>query len=588
MDQSGFRVKLQSGVNFFSHATQPFSWKVLIFFVMLIYVPFLGNRVVRSAGDDKVYVSQAIEMAHTGSWFTQSMANEPNYYKGPLHYILLRVGMVVFGDSMWATVYMNLILVILGAIAIGAVIEKNMPEFDGWPFFGALTFAYCAGIYSHTFASQMEVELAAFFAIGLYFLDRSGPGIGDLRFWIVAGIAGWLKSPLHAVLLGSSGILFWIYQGDFLPRLRSPTAWGSVLVGILLCASGYLPAFLLDRENFWNSYVLRETLWKPANGAPWHYPIIPFFTYSVMPWTLPAIVTYFDGLTRIWRKQRATRATDKTRRLVALGASLMLPSIAFFLYHPYRGQNYNLPIMGGLILYVVGIWATRAESWNTVYSLSVGFTGLLFLGVMTFFTVVTRHFDPMPYWWPSWQMSALWVGAILTVRGFWREGITFTMARPASLARRYVWLLLAMGTLLTTLGEREMIDIRDRIYAAKKSNENLKLSYYNLEKNIWSEWGYLNFMIPYPVSGIFTDQDLKEAIVRQDLILVPGDRWLDDMKIRVQNLFPGAGYQVEPWRRWKTKGKGADGKTLWQEAWATKDIRKLERPFFMVHVIPKQ
>ena len=45
--------------------------------LLLIYVPFLGNRVVRPAGDDKVYVSQAVEMARSGHWFLQTLANVP-------------------------------------------------------------------------------------------------------------------------------------------------------------------------------------------------------------------------------------------------------------------------------------------------------------------------------------------------------------------------------------------------------------------------------------------------------------------------------------------------------------------------------
>lgn len=580
-------VKLRSGISFFSSFSPAFGWKLLTFFLLLVYVPFLGERMVRPAGDDKVYVSQAIEMAKHGNWFVQTLGEIPNYYKGPLHYIFLRVGMGIFGSSMWSTVYMNLFLVILGAIAIGALVQRRMREFEGWAFWAGAAFALNAGIYAHVFASQMEVEMAAFFAIGMYLLDKSGPGRGDLRFWLIAGLAGWLKSPLHSVLLGSSAILFWAWNRELTPRLLSPKAWGAVFIGIAVCAIGYAPAYLLDRENFVMTYIYRETLWKPPNGTTWYYPIVPFFTYYLLPWMLPTFVAFADMISRNWRRKRAIRSTPGSRRLVALGASVVIPSVAFFIYHPYRGQNYNLPAIGGIILMTAGTWATRSNSWNKYYSAAMALTAIVLAAIPLGLTYFVNHFDPMPFWWPSWQLPVLWIGALLTARGFWREGVTFSMARPASLARRYLWMLIALGTLLSTLGNREMIDVRDYLYNASKKGEQPNLGYYNLQRNIWSEWGYLNFMIPYPVHGLFTVEDLKKAVSEKQTIIVPGEEWLVKMHEDLDATFPGATWQKDSWKRWKTKGKNAAGVPAWKEAWDTRDLSKLERDFYLVRVQPK-
>lgn len=590
--KSGFRRPRSRGVYFFSTSRPQFNVFFLVLCILVIYVPFLGNRVVRPAGDDKVYVSQAVEMARHGSWFLQTLAGEPNYFKGPAHYILLRVGMILFGFSMWATTYMNLVLVLLGAIAVARLVERNMKDFPGWSFFAGLAFAANAGVYSHMFASQMEVEAASLMAIGLYLLDRAGPGRGDWRFWLLAGVLGWLKSPLHAVFLGMTAVFFWAWNRELLPRLRSGNAWGAALAGVTLCAAGYAPAYLLDREHFVNAYVLRETLWKPANGAPWHYPVIPFFSYYLMPWMLPAFVALWDGATRPFRRrQRPIRSTFGSRRVVALGVCLMLPSVLFFLWHPYRGQNYNLPVIAGLVVAVTALWASRARTWDGIYQFSLGLTALVLLAAMSGVTYVTRHFDPMPFWWSSWRLPVLWFGFLLSARGIWREGVTLQTMRPDSLARRSVWAFIALGGLLTIIGEREMIDVRDRLYQARKTAEPLRLSYYNLPKhpasccsNIWSEWGYLNFMIPYPVSGLFHDNELVDAVKRGDLILVPGDEFLADMHAKLDAQFPPAKWKVEPWRRWKTKGKNAQGIPAWQEAWDTRDITKLEKNFYMVEI----
>ncbi len=542
---------------------------------------------MRPAGDDKVYVSQAIEMAQHGQWFMQRLGNEPNYFKGPLHYILLRVGMKLFGDSMWATTYMNLFFLLLGAISLGAIVHRNMREFEGWSFWVGVAFALNAGIFAHTFASQMEVEAAGLFAFGLYLLDRAGPGAADLRFWLVAGIVGWVKSPLHSALLGSTALIFWAWNRELLPRLKSFSAWRAVLFGVIVCILGYLPAILFDRENFINAYVFRENLWKPANGTSWWYPVLPFFTYSLFPWMLPAFVAYFDGITRFFRKQRMIRTTKGSRRVLLLGIALLIPTVIFFSAHPYRGQNYDLPAMGGLVLVICSIWATRAQSWTGFYALAMATTALLMMAVPVLLSLAVKNFDPMPYWWPSWQLAAIWIGLFMAARGFWREGVTLGQVRPGSMSRRVIYLFVAISTLLTTIGEREMIDIRDRLYQAQKNSELVHMSYYNLQKNIWCEWGYLNFMIPYPVRGLNTDSDLRDAVEHHELILVPGDEWLADMDAKLHKLYPNFSYaEKTPWRRWKTKGKNAEGVPLWKAAWDKHDISLLEKNFYMVQVKP--
>jgi 4-amino-4-deoxy-L-arabinose transferase-like glycosyltransferase len=146
----------KSGIMFFSAGQNRSSWFFLAIFISLLYLPFMNNRVVRTAGDDKVYVSQALEMAEAGNWFLQTYGNKPNYFKGPAHYIFLRVGMFLFGSSMFATVYMNLIFIILGAIALAALVHRRMKEFEGWSFWIGASFALCAGIYAHAFASKPD------------------------------------------------------------------------------------------------------------------------------------------------------------------------------------------------------------------------------------------------------------------------------------------------------------------------------------------------------------------------------------------------------------------------------------------------
>jgi hypothetical protein len=86
------------------------------------------------------------------------------------------------------------------------------------------------------------------------------------------------------------------------------------------------------------------------------------------------------------------------------------------------------------------------------------------------------------------------------------------------------------------------------------------------------------------VQGLFSTAQLEAAAARGDLILVPGDEWLSDMHEKLDKLYPPQGWKVEVWRRWKTKGKNAQGVPAWQEAWASRDLTRLEKNYYMVKV----
>src|ERR1035437_10008404 len=99
-------------------------WIPLAIVVSSVYVPYMSGRPIRICGDDKVYVTQAYEMHTHGRYFLQTYADEPNYFKGPFHYLAVLFGVSVFGQNMLATVYMNYVLLLLGALAISALVQK--------------------------------------------------------------------------------------------------------------------------------------------------------------------------------------------------------------------------------------------------------------------------------------------------------------------------------------------------------------------------------------------------------------------------------------------------------------------------------
>lgn len=567
---------------------------LLLLFVALAYVPFLHLRMIRPAGDDKVYVAQAMEMERAGTWFVQTLADEPDYRKGPFHYIALRLGYMVFGNSMWATLWMNFALVLLGAWAVAQVTGRHLGGDPSWAFWSGMAFGVSAGVYSHVFASQMEVELAALFAVALYFLDRlPATGREDWKFWLLAGLIGTVKAPLHSVLIAGTAFLLWWFDGSWRARMRSPLAWLGLVSGVLFAILAYAPILLLDLQNFINTFLGRENFDKGSNGAPWHYPIIPFFTYFLFPWTLVLFVAYAYGLLHFYRRVRGwiqARAinvvfTSGHERLVILGFCLMAPSILFFLFHGYRGQNYHLPVIAGLVFWLAALWSqAEGRGWQRAYAAALALTGLIILLVPIALTILVSRFRPMPEWWSDWTLPLVWIGVVLGAKAFLEEALLFSATRPAAIARKSLWFFLGAGVLLVNLGEREMVDLRQHYARVVEAAPKIRYGYYNLHRNVWSEWAYLNFWAHVPVYGVHTSDGLKRAALAGDYILVPGEARRQEFEAALAAALPGATYTFTPWARWHTKAKNEQGEPVWKEAWRTRQLKLLERTHLIVKI----
>ena len=567
-----------------------FSWLYLIFFILLAYSPFMGNRVIRVAGDDKVYVAQALEMKKEGRWFVQTLAEEPDYRKGPFHYILLRLGIMGMGNSMWSTVYMNLVLLLLASLALALLVQKYLGK--NWAVFSALAFSLNMGIYTHAYTSQMEVELACLLAISLFFLDRcSANGRKDWCFWLIAGLAGTVKSPIHAIFLGVTALLFWLITGEWKERLRSIHAWWGLSLGIGFCLFSYAPAILLDYENFFETYIMRENFSKVSNQKPWYYPLTPLFTYFLIPWMFVSFVAYGDAIGRFFSflrkpKQRKKISFEGKNRLMLLSLCLLLPSILFFILHPYRGQNYNLPVISGLIILVTILASSANAFWKKIYRGVLFLTALKILALPILLTVLVEHYKPMPFWWNSWTIPILWVCSIWTAKSFIEEATFSKFTKPQVLARNATWFFMGIAVFMSVLGEREMLDLRSYQEEATIKNQKLELSYYNLQKNTWSEWGYLNFWLGFPVIGLHTEADLKDAIEKEKVILVPGEPYRTRLIRFVEKNFPNYKMEERIWKRWQTKVKDRKGLSIWKLSWNKRDFSVLEKEYTIMRFYP--
>ena len=385
---------------------------LLALLILCTYAPFMGSRLVRTAGDEKVYIAQAMEMKAQGNYFLQIIGGQPDYYKGPLHYILIQLGLDVFGHSLWAAIYMNLLFCLLGAFALSALVRKVYPKQNDLGLWAGAFLALNLGVSGHVFASQMEVELAGLYSVAGYFLWR-GKGLpgqwkDDLAFWLLAGISGWVKSPVHSVLLGVSAILFWLWTGQLWMRVKDFRYSLCSLAGVVLGAAGYAPAFLLDQTNFIEKYYKRETL-KPPNGGPWWQAIFSTYGYYLIPWMSVALIAYLENIVSLFKGKRFARKSDSSEtRFFKWAVSGILPSTFFFTFFPYRGENYLVPVTAfvvGLVLYLLQRTRDRFPNIRKIIPMV---SSLVAIGVAGLLTVIAIRFQVSSAWWPTWFLPLVW------------------------------------------------------------------------------------------------------------------------------------------------------------------------------------
>lgn len=546
----------------------------LVLAVLLALVPFLDLRVLRMAGDEKVYVSTAIEMARQGNWFVQTLADEPNYFKGPMHYLFTRAGLLIFGNRLIAGTWMNAALALASALVMYRLGRKRWGDKSGLLL--GLATGLNVGVFSHSLASQMEVEVFAFYAFATAALGLAtrAPGTNptyksDVWFWLAAGLAAWIKSPLHSVLITAGGVFYWALTKQLFVRLRSLQSWLAMLTGVAAGVAGYVPILIYDYQNFWNTYILREQFEKANNNRQWDYVMKPLIHF-LLPWTFVVLAGLAKVLVHFLPKgqeKKTPLSSAVDMPMLKLGLAMSLPTLLFWCTWTYKGQNYNLPAIPAILLFGWACFNGNAPRSTLRGAGLVGILGLLLtIGLVS-------QFIPLPDWW-----SLAWVALALAMISLFIIAFLFTEDVRA-IGAGAVAFFIAFGAMITPFGEREMIDIRKFL----KDHPNVTLHYYNLDPSIWSEWGLLQLTLHKTVNGLHKPSQLAKATQPGHAVLVQNN---DALNV-VMNYWRkhGAGNEpiVKPWMRWLTKGKTSDGKSKWRAAWEGHDLHQLEREFFIVY-----
>lgn len=459
-------------------------------------------------GDQKVYLSTAIEMENAGSTLVPLLFGEPSYYKPPLQYWATIAGIRQWGFSLFGALLPSVLMAWIAALSIGGIATRLFPESRGLGTRSAVWFLACLGTATYGITAQMEIYLVALnslcWLLALMYLDRTP--VERLRnpwalylAWIVAGVGAWTKSPLYSALWG---VGFWAHLAFNREwrEFKNPHHWLAFVVGSLVGASWFALVLSLDGEEFVAQYFMRETLAKSGGNGGTILELWQGLLVSTLPWATLALL----GAVRFVRAG--------SRRLTGFVIGSCLPAAVFFTAYPYRISPY---------LYVLVPTAALLTGWieskgGKVTRWTQRLTALALVLVMSYAAWIgmrARIFPPV--------INALTVVLVMAWLRCW--------IRPAFVLQASLLLVFWYHAAGISLGERDIRGLRHY----SEQNAHRGLSMLDEERNIWHEVGLLSLALKRPIERLKDVDEVVDALEDGQAVILSseqGTRLGDDIR----------------------------------------------------------
>jgi 4-amino-4-deoxy-L-arabinose transferase-like glycosyltransferase len=463
--------------------------------IAVAYLPFAGWMSVPWTGDQKVYLSTAIEMQQQQSVLIPYLFGEPSYYKPPLQYWSTLVGMKVFGYSLWGAFLPSVAVTLLAAIALWSVASRVLPKSEDGPSHSAARAAiwFIGSIGTATFgmAAQMEIYLVALsllaWAFALAYLDRT-PRERLRNPWSLyaafasVGVLAWVKSPLYSVLWVFGYLILLVSRREW-REFRSLHFYVAGMFGTVVGASWYLAVLGLDYDRFVSDYIMRETISKRGGngGTPGE------LWLALLGFCLPFTLLALAGM--------ATVIDRAHRRLLGFIIAAALPASVFFTVYPYRVSTYLYVLVPVGAVLAAFLESTRGALASVLKRVTAGV-----LSVVVAYLV--------------WLGLRIGVSSGIALVGITLLGVLACAAgvraifRPRFLPWATIALVAWLHAVAVTLGERDLAGLRDFV----ASNPHRQVAMFDEEANIWHEVGLISVALRRPVARLSEVESVLDAL----------------------------------------------------------------------------
>jgi len=482
----------------------------LYLLIFLYYAIGLTGFSVPLTGDQKVYLSIALEMREKGEWLIPQLFHEANFLKPPFQYWATLMGWKIFGLSLFGALLPS-VIAMMGAIyfinhiswQISRQISKNGSKIPG------LVFAATIGTMTYATTAQMEIWIVFFYvAAWSQFLKKE-----YFSALFLVGMMAWVKGPLYPVLWVMSVALWYFLEKDFKSFFKSKFLM-SLGLGVVVGLAWYAAAAQTHLQEMLNVFLLRENVGKMQTGQGSPIGLWSEFLYSIFPvvFLFAAELTSSETRSKIW-----------TNRNFYISYAA-IPAL-FFTFFPYRVNTYLYLLMPAVAL-MMG--ESEEEIKNPI---ARGISSVVvFLSVALSFLLYRL-------------MMGHWIGPELAVPMmilFLVWGFFSTTWNKSSVAMLSLILVSLIRVAAVQIGEKDVYGLR----SFHEAHPQTPLAYWIEGKDIWHEFGLMSAAMGQPIGWFDQKADLESFLKQGGAVI-----YQDEMVPTVSDL------KCEDWWRLKRRTK---------------------------------
>ena len=272
----------------------------LLLFLLVLYLPELGNSASGTHPDEAWYLGISAEMHAKDAWLTPTIDDVPTWYKPPLLYWAERAAYFAFGTTLFAARLPSALAWVALCMLVAALGARMYGERAG--IAAALLTATAFGWVKYARLAMMDAPMALGLALAAYGTWRASEE-DDPPWLLLVGVGAavdfLLKGPVGAVLV------LLLSGGFLLVRRRALLASRWTLAAFALGAAIGLPwfvaSFAVHGKAFYDFFVVSQNYDRFLH--PWTLRgeatlLVGFLVFS-LPWTFLFLAS-LRGL-RAWR-----------------------------------------------------------------------------------------------------------------------------------------------------------------------------------------------------------------------------------------------------------------------------------------------
>jgi len=331
------------------------SWQqdiLLLTIILSIFFSVLAGTRPLAVPDEARYSEIPREMVATGDYITPRL-NTIKYFEKPALFYWLQAGSIrLFGLSEWAVRLPNLLLGLIGCLAIYATARVLFNRQSGWLASMVLSTSILYFAMAHTITLDMAISVFITLCLSAFILavDMPDSARRNMLLWSAYAFAALavLTKGLVGILLPAAIIGSWILLCNQWQKLRQIRLFSGALVFLIIAAPWHI---LVQHANveFFHFYFIEQqflrylTLYAKRYQPDWFF--IPILLFGFFPW----VAFLFQALRHHWPTTWKNRNEQKKPIFLMLWAGIIF---LFFSLSKSKLIPYILPAFPPLAILV--------------------------------------------------------------------------------------------------------------------------------------------------------------------------------------------------------------------------------------------